>query len=155
SLAMMGETPDTKALRDDIAEMEHMLDEYLEFARGESGEQPMPSDLSELTREAADSAQRARSIGPDRVATTLPGGIFVTARRRALKRSITNLIDNALKHGSSIAVSVRAHGRFAEVTIEDNGPGIPEGRYEEAFRPFHRLDEGRNLQVGGVGLGLA
>jgi len=155
SLAMMGDSPDTKALRDDIAEMERMLDEYLEFARGESGEQPATTDLSELVHEAASSAARAGSTIADRIALTLPAGVFVTARRMALKRSITNLIDNALKHGTRVAVSVSAQTRTAEVIVEDDGPGIPESRTEEAFRPFHRLDEGRNLQAGGVGLGLA
>jgi two-component system osmolarity sensor histidine kinase EnvZ len=91
----------------------------------------------------------------DRITLTLPAGVFVTARRIALKRSITNLIDNALKHGTRVAVSVSAQTRTAEVIVEDDGPGIPESRTEEAFRPFHRLDEGRNLQTGGVGLGLA
>jgi two-component system osmolarity sensor histidine kinase EnvZ len=155
SLAMMGDSPDTKALRDDIAEMEHMLDEYLEFARGESGEQPATTDLSELVREAVGSVARGGSTIADRIALTLPAGVYVTARRMALKRSITNLIDNALKHGTRVVVSVCTLTRSAEVIVEDDGPGIPEARTEEAFRPFHRLDEGRNLQAGGVGLGLA
>src|SRR5215472_2063584 len=112
SLAMMGDSPDTKALRDDIAEMEYMLDEYLEFARGESGEQPASSDLSELVRDAANSAALARAASGDRISFTLPSSVFVTARRQALKRSITNLIDNALKHGSRVAVTVGAQPRF-------------------------------------------
>jgi two-component system osmolarity sensor histidine kinase EnvZ len=155
SLAMIGDNPDTKALREDIVEMERMLDEYLEFARGEVGEQAVPSELNELTREAADAAARARSADDGRVVVSVPESIFVTARRNALKRCITNIIDNALKYGTRVAVSVQSSPRRAEVIVEDNGPGIPEGRREEAFRPFHRLDEGRNLQAGGVGLGLA
>ncbi len=155
SLAMMGENPDTAALREDIVEMEHMLDEYLEFARGEGGEQPAVSDLSELAREAAGSAARARSANDERLALNLPPGISVIARPRALKRCMTNLVDNALKHGAHVAVSVRALARMAEVSVDDDGPGIEESKREEAFRPFHRLDEGRNLQTGGVGLGLA
>ena len=51
--------------------------------------------------------------------------------------------------------ALQRNGRFAEIRVDDDGPGIPEARREEAFRPFHRLDEGRNLQTGGVGLGLA
>jgi two-component system osmolarity sensor histidine kinase EnvZ len=155
SLALMGENPDTHALREDIVEMEHMLDEYLEFARGEGGEQPAVSDLSELAREAADSAARARSANGERLALNLPSGISVIARPRALKRCMTNLVDNALKHGAHVAVTVRSLARTAEVSVEDDGPGIEESQREEAFRPFHRLDEGRNLQTGGVGLGLA
>jgi len=113
SLAMMGENPDTAALREDIVEMEHMLDEYLEFARGEGGEQPAVSDLSELAREAAGSAARARSANDERLALNLPPGISVIARPRALKRCMTNLVDNALKHGAHVAVSVRALARMA------------------------------------------
>jgi two-component system osmolarity sensor histidine kinase EnvZ len=76
-------------------------------------------------------------------------------RRNALKRCITNLIDNALKHGKHVAVTVRREGRAIAILVDDDGPGIPEALREEAFRPFHRLDEGRNLQTGGSGLGLA
>ena len=76
-------------------------------------------------------------------------------KRNALKRCATNLIDNALKHGSKVDIAIAQDSHFVEILVEDDGPGIPESRREEAFRPFHRLDEGRNLQTGGVGLGLA
>ena len=72
-----------------------------------------------------------------------------------MRRCLTNLLDNALKHGNKVAVSLSRDERLAEIAVEDNGPGIPDARREEAFRPFHRLDEGRNLQTGGSGLGLA
>jgi two-component system osmolarity sensor histidine kinase EnvZ len=155
SLAMMPDVPDTRSLRQDIAEMEHMLDEYLDFARGEGGEAAALSDLGEIAREAADAAAGARSAEPERIAFDLPDGIVLTVKRQALKRCATNLIDNALKHGATIGVSVRRDARQAELTVDDDGPGIPPELREEAFRPFHRLDQGRNLQTGGVGLGLA
>ena len=68
---------------------------------------------------------------------------------------LTNLVDNALKHGARVAVTLTQDDRLVEIAVEDDGPGIPEDRREEAFRPFHRLDQGRNLQSGGSGLGLA
>ena len=80
---------------------------------------------------------------------------MLSVKRNALKRCVTNLIDNALKYGKSVHVSLQRDERMVQVMIDDDGPGIPEARREEAFRPFHRLDEGRNLQSGGVGLGLA
>ena len=76
-------------------------------------------------------------------------------KRAALKRCLVNLIDNALKYGKRAEVAVKRSGRLAELSVDDDGPGIAEDLREEAFRPFHRLDEGRNLQTGGVGLGLA
>jgi two-component system osmolarity sensor histidine kinase EnvZ len=152
-LAMMPEA-DSRAMKEDIAEMEHMLDEYLDFARGEGGEEVQPAELSDIVQDAATAAGGARNAGPDRLKVETDG-LVLAVRRNALKRCVTNLIDNALKHGRHVAVTLKHNGRFAEITVDDDGPGIPESRREEAFRPFHRLDEGRNLQTGGSGLGLA
>jgi two-component system osmolarity sensor histidine kinase EnvZ len=79
----------------------------------------------------------------------------VPVKRNALKRCLMNLIDNALKYGTRVQVALNSTARMVELVVEDDGPGVPEERREEAFRPFHRLDQGRNLQKGGVGLGLA
>jgi two-component system osmolarity sensor histidine kinase EnvZ len=154
ALALMADDADIRALREDIAEMEHMLDDYLAFARGEGGEESAPSDLGELVRDAAAAAGRAHGEMAE-VPVAAPQNLIVSVKRAALRRCITNLIDNALKHGSQVAVSVGHTGKLAEIAVEDNGPGIAPARREEAFRPFHRLDEGRNLQAGGSGLGLA
>jgi two-component system osmolarity sensor histidine kinase EnvZ len=152
ALAMMPADADVKSMQGDIAEMEHMLDEYLAFARGEGGEEAEVTDLGALVRDAADAAAKARQRG---VTLSVPENIRVSVKRVGLRRCLINLIDNALKHGSQVAVGLKQDGRLVEISVEDNGPGIPETRREEAFRPFHRLDEGRNLQVGGSGLGLA
>lgn len=154
-LVMMGTDSDTAAPLQDIAEMEHMLDEYLDFARGDSGEDAQSADLGEVVSEAALAAASARAAGADRLHVNAPTGITLAVKRNALKRCATNLIDNALKHGGRVDVALAKNGRFVEIFVDDDGPGIPEQRREEAFRPFHRLDEGRNLQAGGVGLGLA
>jgi two-component system, OmpR family, osmolarity sensor histidine kinase EnvZ len=154
-LAMMDESPETSALQEDVLEMERMLDEYLEFARGEGGEESQTADLADIVNEAVAAAARGRNAGPDRLRVEAPTGMTVAVKRHALKRCAANLIDNALKHGAHVDVALKKNGRFVEIQVEDDGPGIPESRREEAFRPFHRLDEGRNLQKGGVGLGLA
>ena len=152
ALAMMPADADIKSMQGDITEMEHMLDEYLAFARGEGGEDAEVTDLGALVCDAADASAKARQRG---VTLSVPENIRVSVKRVRLRRGLINLIDNALKHGSQVAVSLKQDGRLVEISVEDNGPGIPETRREEAFRPFHRLDEGRNLQVGGSGLGLA
>jgi two-component system osmolarity sensor histidine kinase EnvZ len=146
---------DTSAMREDIAEMEHMLNEYLDFARGESGEDAQETDLSELVHDAAASAAKARTAGNDRFIVKTEPDIVLSVRRHALKRCMTNLIDNALKHGKHAEVTLRRNAHNVVIAVDDDGPGIPLERREEAFRPFHRLDEGRNLQQGGSGLGLA
>jgi len=154
-LAMTGSDAETVAPLQDIAEMEHMLDEYLDFARGDSGEDAEPADVGEVVAEAALAAASARAASSDRLHLETPPGIWVAVKRNALKRCAINLIDNALKHGNKVDVALARNGHFVEIFVDDDGPGIPESRREEAFRPFHRLDRGRNLQAGGVGLGLA
>jgi two-component system osmolarity sensor histidine kinase EnvZ len=154
ALAMMPDDADAESMRHDIAEMEHMLDEYLAFARGEGGEESSLTDLSELVRETITAAERAQPEA--RIAMTAPAHTTqVSVKRAGLRRVLANLVDNALKHGSRVAVTLSQDDHLVEIAVEDDGPGIPEPRREEAFRPFHRLDEGRNLQSGGSGLGLA
>ena len=155
ALAMMHDDADTRAFKADIAEMEHMLDDYLAFARGEGGEESEDTDLGELVRDTAAAAAKARATDENRLRVTAPASMHLIVKKAALRRCITNLVDNALKAGRQVAVSLGRNDRYAEITVEDDGPGIPESRREEAFRPFHRLDEGRNLQTGGSGLGLA
>jgi two-component system osmolarity sensor histidine kinase EnvZ len=140
-------------MRGDVAEMEHMLDDYLAFARGEGGEDSTVTDLSELVRDTAAAAARARQR--DGISVVAPGPVDVSVKRAALRRCLTNLIDNALKHGRRVVVTLKQGESLVEIEVEDDGPGIAADRREEAFRPFHRLDEGRNLQAGGSGLGLA
>ena len=154
-LAMMPESADIQEMRGDIAEMEHMLDEYLEFARGEGGEQSTLEDLSDLARDAAATSSGAYGMESAVLSVEAPGPISIYMKRKALRRCVTNLIDNALKFGREVKVSVLQDGAFARIVVDDDGPGIPLERREEAFRPFHRLDTGRNLQTGGSGLGLA
>jgi two-component system osmolarity sensor histidine kinase EnvZ len=133
--------------------MEHMLDEYLDFARGGGGEDMQSVDLAELVEETVATAQRSGANGRLRAESMAP--VRLSVRRQSLKRCLINLIDNALKYGSHVVVALHRNERFVEILVDDDGPGIPQARREEAFRPFHRLDEGRNLQRGGVGLGLA
>ncbi|HEX4292549.1 MAG TPA: ATP-binding protein [Rhizomicrobium sp.] len=154
-LALLKPSADIDAMRDDVVQMENMLSEYLDFARGGAGEQSSVIDLSVLARQAAERAVRARMAEPRRLTVDAPSPMTIAVKPHALGRCITNLVDNALKHGRHVFVSVARDERFAEVLVDDDGPGIPEHLREEAFRPFHRLDQGRNLQAGGVGLGLA
>ena len=153
ALAMMPQDAEARSMRGDVDEMEHMLDEYLAFARGEGGEESVPTDLGELVRDAAAAAAKAHQR--DGVVIHAPEHVTVSVKRAGLRRVLSNLLDNALKHGSKVAVTLQRDERMVEIAVEDNGPGIPEARREEAFRPFHRLDEGRNLQSGGSGLGLS
>jgi len=150
-LAMMAQSPEVDSLSADIAEMEEMLNDYLAFARGEGGEKSELADLGNLVRDAAEAARRARR---GELELQVSDGVLLSVKKNALRRCVTNLIDNALKHGSLAVVSLDLEARFAEIHVDDYGPAIAPDQQEEAFRRFRRLDEGRNLQSGGVGLGL-
>lgn len=140
------------AMRGDLDEMEHMIDEYLDFARGEAGEPPKPVSISDLLQAAGEDARRAGAV----VDVSVPEGMTASVRPLAFKRAVVNLAGNAASHGEHVCLSARplASGGL-EVVVEDDGPGIPEAMYDEAFRPFSRLDESRNQNRKGVGLGLA
>lgn len=150
-LALMGDSPEIEEAKRDLAEMEETLEEYLAFAKGLGEEAPTSVDLSALAREVA--ADTARGGGD--VAVEASGDAATPGRARALKRCLANLIDNAVAHGDTVQVSVKGEADAVTVSVDDNGPGIPEELYEEAFRPFSRLDETRSRNQKGVGLGLA
>ena len=134
ALAMMENSKDHAELSADIAEMEHMLDDYLAFARGEGGEAAEDTDLGELVRDTAAAAAKARE-GRD-VAVGGPEHLNLSVKRAALRRCLTNLVDNALKHGRTVEVALSRDDRFAEIAVEDDGPGIPEAGGKRRSGPF-------------------
>ncbi len=149
-LAMMAGGEDAEALRQDIAEMEQMLEGYLAFARGEGTEQAQPIDLARLLREVTNDARHSGR----RIVLRAEEPLTVTLRPNAFKRALTNLVQNACRYGKSVEVAARlAHGQL-EVTINDDGPGIPPEKRADVFKPFFRLEASRNPMTGGVGLGL-
>ena len=141
-----------RAMQGDLDEMEHMIDEYLAFARGEAGEAAQAVSIPDMLAAAAEDARRAGA----EVEVITPAELTATLRPLAFKRALTNLAANAAAHGEHVRLSTRLlpSGGF-EVAVEDDGPGIPEDMHEEAFHPFSRLDASRNQNSKGVGLGLA
>jgi len=151
-LALAEPSKRTAAMKGDVAEMEHMIDEYLAFARGEGGEAVESVHLRDLIDEVSEGAVRAGA----EVTVEADPGLIVEVRPNALKRALSNLVMNAAVHGEHVAVAARLRAAGGvEILVDDDGPGIPEDRYEEAFKAFGRLDEARNQNSKGVGLGLA
>jgi two-component system osmolarity sensor histidine kinase EnvZ len=150
-LALMEPSPEIEDAKRDLAEMEETLEEYLAFAKGLGEEAPAVVNLGALAAEVVENTSRG---GAD-VEVEIIGDVSTPSRARALKRCLANLIDNAVAHGDKVRVSVQGEEDAVIVAVDDNGPGIPEDLYEEAFRPFSRLDETRSRNQKGVGLGLA
>lgn len=151
ALAMQKQSDDINDIHNDVVEMERMIEAYLDFARNEAAdEDPETFRLAGLIEEIASDVSRAgRNID-----TNIPASISIEARRSALKRAISNLVNNALRYANNVWVSARRSDRYIEITIDDDGPGIPEDKHEEVFKPFIRLDEARNQNETGVGMGL-
>ena len=140
------------AMQGDLDEMEHMIDEYLAFARGEAGEAAQMVRIADLLAAAGEDARRAGA----EVEIAAPDGLTAALRPIAFKRALTNLAGNAAAHGDHVRLSARTlETGGLEIAVEDDGPGIPEEMHEEAFTPFSRLDPSRNQNSKGVGLGLA
>lgn len=149
-LALLGEAEVAAELEEDIAEMEHMLEGYLAFARGEGAETTAPGNLTELLDEVVAQARRKGGV----IDLHTEGEIVVPFRPHALKRCLSNLIDNAIRFAGHVSARAGRRGDAIEVIIDDDGPGIPEDQREEVFKPFFRLESSRNPVTGGVGLGL-
>ena len=149
-LAMLGRTPETENLESDVAAMERMVEGYLAFARGESVEQPEPTEVSGLLREVVVQMRRDGGI----IDLHVEQAMTVPLRREPMRRCLSNLIANAQRYGEHVSVRAGPRDKVIEITIDDDGPGIPPDKRQEVFKPFFRIEGSRNPETGGVGLGL-
>jgi two-component system osmolarity sensor histidine kinase EnvZ len=150
ALAMMETHPAVKELNADVAEMERLVNLYLDFARGEGTETPVETDIALVIEEVAAAMRREGTP----LAVEPQPELVVPVRPHALRRCLVNLIGNARRHGRNVWLSSIATADGVDILVDDDGPGIPEAERERVFRPFIRLDASRNRSTGGVGLGL-
>ena len=150
-LAFLGDGPKVTPLKEDVDEMQRMLEAYIAFVKGDGGERPSEVDLSALILAAVRTIERDGA----RVTTDVPQDRTVRVKPNAFRRLLSNLLGNAVRHASLVWVTAEVSGRQLTLTIDDNGPGIPADKRADAFRPFVRLDDARNLDETGTGLGLA
>lgn len=151
SLALMPNTTEMQDLKRDTDEMGQMLESYLAFARGDTSEPASPTDIRALLEELKSDTERQGHS----TAIEISGDPTVVVRPNAFKRLLSNLVGNAARHGGRIAINAAHVGRWLTVTIDDDGPGIPQDKRDDVFKPFFRLDEARNQDESGSGLGLA
>jgi two-component system osmolarity sensor histidine kinase EnvZ len=149
-LAMLGEREVARELQDDVQQMEHMIEEYLDFARGDTREETTRVSIQALL---ADVEEDYRRIGAD-VTLNAEQDVMADLRVVGFRRMLHNVIDNAVRYGERCALTLRTSPSAFDIIIDDEGPGIPEEKREEVFQPFKRLDPSRNINTGGVGLGL-
>jgi two-component system osmolarity sensor histidine kinase EnvZ len=150
-LAMMGDAPEIGELKGDVADMERMIGAYLAFARGEGTEQSFPTDLIGIIDEVVTNARREGT----QIEVEVPEEqLILPLRRDAFRRALANVIGNAHRYAHRQRLSLQLSDSSIDIFIDDDGPGVPIQQREEVFRPFYRLEESRNTETGGTGLGL-
>ncbi len=150
-LSMMPEDAEMEALQTDVIQMERMVDEFLAFVRGDAMEGSALTDAVALVGGAV-----AKAGDGVRLTDVVGRAEPVEMRPQAVERAVQNLVSNAQRYGTAVEVRVEFLDRSLRISVEDNGPGIPEDQREEALRPFTRLDRSRDPnRGGGVGLGLS
>ena len=148
-LAMLKQKDLSNKMSKDIDEMEKMLNHYLQFAKTQTQENTSKIDLVVLFNSIKN------QFDSKKLTFTNKNEIELKGRPTALKRSFENIIQNGLTYGNKVFIDIQKGNNRALITIEDDGPGIPEDQYKNVFKPFYRLDKSRSLNTSGVGLGLS
>ncbi len=154
-LAMAPQDTGTERMKQDVSEMAYMIDEYLAFARGEMAEDAEAMSATALLSSVAANIERSGHV---LLVETLSEDVTVRIRQLSIERALTNLIMNGFHYGKAVTLSAQVTTgtpRLLHLTIDDDGPGIAPEKREDAFKPFSRLDDSRNQNIKGVGLGLA
>lgn len=147
--AMQDDSEDTRAAKADLQDMENMLEGYLDFARGVTGEASSKHALRGFLTAMIEKTSEPKPV------LVMDGNPDAVIKPVALQRALSNLINNAQKYGGACRITVSQTKSETIFDIEDDGPGIPEDEINEALKPFSRLDPARNQNIEGVGLGLA
>jgi len=150
-LAMLGKSDEIADLERDVDEMQHMLEDYMAFVRGDGGEATIKTDVSTIL----EGIRQEALVTGKQVDLEITNSIKIPVKPKALKRALANLVSNACRYADNITLKAQRQGDYLRISIEDDGPGIPEEAREDVFRPFFRLDDARNQDMGGTGLGLA
>ena len=151
-LALSKDTKGADNLRQDIDEMEKMIEGYLTFAKGESDETPEMIDLKSVLDRIVGKVKRQ---GNDVQETMPEGRMMIRLRPVAIERAISNVVSNACKYAKHVWISAYEQSEAIEIFVDDDGPGIPNELRDEVFRPFFRVEKSRNKKTGGIGLGLS
>ena len=136
-------------LAEDINEMEKMLNEYLQFTSSSYIEKNEMFNLSELID------QVVNKYNNKNIENDLTPRVYINGRKNLINRCLNNIIDNALKYGGKVKIKLHKKNTNLFITIDDDGPGIPNKEHENVFKPFYKIDKSRADSKSSVGLGLS
>jgi two-component system, OmpR family, osmolarity sensor histidine kinase EnvZ len=153
SLAMAPQNSHTDALKIDVADMQAMVDEFLDFVRGDSTEQQSTFNFATLIQDLCQQFQNHQKKFT--IGYRLMTEVQYAGRPQALRRALQNILSNAQRFATKVDVTLKQTRQTLLIVVDDNGPGIPADKRQEVFKPFYRLESSRNPQTGGIGLGLS
>lgn len=154
-LAMMPETEDVKYLKGDVDQMQSMLQGFLDFSRGVEGSENREQPVEISIRTFFDKIIEDMRHSALQINVSCPQDIIWKIKPKLMGRCVMNILLNSEKYAKNVWIAAEVEGENVRLTLDDDGPGIPEAERENVFRPFYRLDEARNLDSGGVGLGMS
>ena len=139
----------SKKLSLDVDEMEKMLNEYLQFTSSTYSKKDETFDISELIEHIIN------KYNNDHITKQIIPRVYMSGRKNLIERSLNNLIDNSIKYSKKINLQLSKKNNNIIITLDDDGPGIPENEYQNVFKPFYKIDKGRGDSKSSVGLGLS
>ncbi len=150
---MLGDSSEIEDMKNDISDMEKMIEGYLDFVRGEGSEASTITDIPEILQDITKSVKRQ---GCDVELNLNDISAYISLRPMAFKRCLNNIVGNAVKYADLIWITLeKCEDGQIRIIIEDNGEGIDPDKFDDVFKPFYRVDSSRNLDTVGVGLGLS
>jgi two-component system osmolarity sensor histidine kinase EnvZ len=148
-LAMLDQKNISIKMSKDIDEMENMLNSYLQFAKSQVQEESVVTNINKLFEEIINEKNNKN------LHLNFSDRIIFVARKKSLKRCFNNIIENGLNYATNVYVHVTKSTKMVNIIINDDGPGVPINQYKNVFKPFYRIDNSRNLNQSGVGLGMS
>ena len=148
-LAFIKDNEIAKKISLDIDEMEKMLNEYLQFTSSSFTEKDETFNVTELIEDII------KKYKNKNISNELTARVYMNGRKNLITRCINNLIDNSIKYAQKINILLLLKNNNVILTIDDNGPGIPEKEYDNVFKPFYKIAKGRGDSKSSVGLGLS
>ena len=148
-LSMIKEKTISAKMSQDVVEMEKMLNEYLQFTSSSSIEKTETFDLSELLELTINGYEN------DNISSDIQNKIYIDGRKNLIQRCLNNVLDNSIKFSKKIVVSLNKSKSNILISIDDDGPGIKQNEMKNVFKPFYKIDKGRDVSNSSVGLGLS
>ena len=148
-IELLNKNQKLNSLKEEIIEMEKMINEYLDFASNQYSQPIEKFNIIQLIQNLIDKSFKKN------IKIKSPKNLIFSGRKNLIRRCIANIINNSQKYGENILITCKEIKKNIQINIDDDGPGIADEHKEKVFRPFYRIDKSRSLKDSNVGLGLS